>query len=1667
MKNLSKILLIFLLTSFFWSYGQNIGNEWINHSQKYLRFPVTSTDMYKIPYETLEVGFSQMGLSLQDLDPRGLKIFGRGEELAIFVKGEEKGFLASGDYIEVFCKRNDGWFDTQLYKQPWHQANPYYSLFNDTASYYITWSSALDGKRFSHENNTNFSSFTAIPYFLFTSVQHYSSNYYLGYVSGQGISRIEYDEGEGWMDGAYSTGQSRTKNIPSANVFASGPPASVEMGVASASNPAHHMRIQFAGNVIDTIFFGYKYFRFNRNVSPQNLGATTTPFVFSSINDVNSASDRQTIAFVKVEYPHTTTLQNTNTYTLKVPNFGTLPKSVLRVTSNSIATAAGDSVRIFDLSNNIRIKAIKTGTQIEALLQNYGHDKELFITSDARMLVVNSLEAVNGNGSFVDYSTLEYRNSDYLIITHSSLWNEAQQYAQYRRTQGYPQLFNPVVVNIDDLYEQFSYGIRKNPLAIRNFLKYAIANFNEVPKYLFIIGKSYRSAENSTSMPTYRKTTTWYRNTLVPTICVPPSDLIFSSGLIDPNTDHPAIPTGRLSAKNGDHVTLYLNKVREHEQAIRNPQPWMKNILHFAGSTGTHHLTLLNFLNQYRNTIQDTLFGGYVRTFRKTTTDPIQINQSDSLKNIINNGVTLMTFFGHASGIGFDISIDNPEEYSNYGKYPLIFGLSCFAGDLFTTGAGNDRGSSSEEFVLIQNKGTIAYLASVSSALDGNLHVYASQFYKNFGSLMYAKPLGNIIQQTIRNLEHLPNMKETYFDMTYHGDPAIVLNSFEKPDYVIKPENIRFSPNNITTERDSFSVIIAPKNIAKAINDSIIVKVSRTLPNNQTVDVFVRVKAPLHTDTIRLNFPVDRLNGIGNNTLRVSLDDFNEIDEIDENNNVTSVNFLITSSDIIPVYPYKYAVVPTSQISLKASTGSVFTTSGTYVFEVDTIDSFNSPFKKNQNFQSSGGILTWDLPFTLSDSTVYYWRVAKQGSSNWRESSFQYINGKSGWGQAHFHQFKENQYQFVSYNKPQRKFDFVQDIKSITAQTGYFGYGMPWTEIWFRVNSIVMGQWSCLSNTGNGMKIAVFDPISGELWRNPDDIGQIGQSICKTYTTYDADFFTSDANNRLNLQNYLDSIPNGHYVLALSHRNNYASSYSEALYQSFESNGSSQIRNLQWNNPYIIFGRKGASIGDPEVVETVAANETQIIHMNTQFSTNWSQGSITSEMVGPALQWGSLHWRFKSLENPSSDKVNLNVIGIDNFGNENIIIANLSSDSLDIYDLQNRISVQQYPYLKLQLLTKDTVYTTPSQLIRWHVVYDPAPETAIDPSVALMFHKETVEQGDSVKLRISTRNIGGVDMDSLLVTYRILKDNVPVKTFTKRLRNHPADDVLTDEISISTSNLMGINTLQVEFNPDNDQPEMYHFNNIAEFYFNVNPDRINPIMDVTFDGVHIMNGDIVSAKPQIQITLKDENPYLLLNSIQDTALFRVQLMAPGETEFKTIPFFDGTKMQMQFIPAGQNNKAFILFNAEFPVDGVYRMTVEGMDKSGNLSGNNKYSITFEVINKSTITDVMNWPNPFSTSTRFVFTLTGSELPTYFKIQIMTISGKLVREIDLSEIGPIHIGRNITQYAWDGRDQFGDRLANGVYLYRIVTNIRGEDIEKRASGASKYFTKDFGKMVIIR
>ena len=905
-----------------------------------------------------------------------------------------------------------------------------------------------------------------------------------------------------------------------------------------------------------------------------------------------------------------------------------------------------------------------------------------------------------------------------------------------------------------------------------------------------------------------------------------------------------------------------------------------------------------------------------------------------------------------------------------------------------------------------------------------------------------------------------------------HGDPAIKLNYFDKPDFEVNSTSIFYNPSYVSTEVDSFTVNVISTNLGRAVSGNFFVELKRTFPDASIVKTYLKqIPATAYKDTIAFKLPVDIDNGVGVNTIQVTLDANNVFDhEISETNNTVTVSLFIKSADIIPIYPSKYAIVPNAGITLKASTGDPFGSSKNYIFQIDTTDNFDSPLAIYQT-SHSGGVVSWQLPFALTDSTVYYWRVSLDNAQpNWRESSFQYIANKSGWGQAHFFQFKNDSYQYVTYNRPDRNFVFFNNFITLSVQAGIYPY-LPWDESWYKLNGAVMDIWSCLGDQADGIKLAVFNPVSGEPWYSHDTgnhNGPYGNNHCKAYDVAAFDFYTdyppNSAGFREKITDFINDVPNGYYILAYNHKNHFAQAYEEPLRQAFESFGSNNIRSIQDNTPYIIYGIKGEAGTAHEVSGT---NVNQTITLTDSIKTKWNAGYVKSELIGPASKWNSLHWRYKSVNNIATDSVRLAVVGIRSTGVQDTLFHGLAADSLDVYNLSTFIDAHTYPYINLIAFMKDDSMHTPAQMKRWQVLYDGVPETCLNPSAHFYFHKDTVAQGDNIIFSCAIQNIGNYDMvDSLLVAYWIVdKDRNIIPISYPHQRPHPVGDVFIDTITYSTKYLEGLNSLWINVNPNFDQPEQYSINNIGEIPFFVNADKTNPLLDVTFDGVHILDGDIVSADPKIQVVLRDENKFL---PVDDTTSFKVFLKKPGMAQPERIYFIKSGAEIISFYPATlPENVSKLEYAPGLMPDGIYELMIQAKDASQNISGKYDYKISYEIINKSTITEVLNYPNPFSTSTRFVFTLTGSEVPTYMKIQIMTISGKIVKEIDMSELGSLHIGRNITQYAWDGNDQFGDRLANGVYLYRVMAKMNDTSIELNQTAASKYFTQQFGKMYLFR
>jgi hypothetical protein len=93
--------------------------------------------------------------------------------------------------------------------------------------------------------------------------------------------------------------------------------------------------------------------------------------------------------------------------------------------------------------------------------------------------------------------------------------------------------------------------------------------------------------------------------------------------------------------------------------------------------------------------------------------------------------------------------------------------------------------------------------------------------------------------------------------------------------------------------------------------------------------------------------------------------------------------------------------------------------------------------------------------------------------------------------------------------------------------------------------------------------------------------------------------------------------------------------------------------------------------------------------------------------------------------------------------------------------------------------------------------------------------------------------------------------------------------------------------------------------------------------------------------------------------------------------------------------------------------------------------------------------VLNYPNPFVSYTEFWFSHNMPFEPLDVQVQVLTITGKLVKTINQQVVTDGFLCREIT---WDGKDDFGDKIGKGVYVYKLTvrsttTGIKAEKYEK--------------------
>lgn len=215
-------------------------------------------------------------------------------------------------------------------------------------------------------------------------------------------------------------------------------------------------------------------------------------------------------------------------------------------------------------------------------------------------------------------------------------------------------------------------------------------------------------------------------------------------------------------------------------------------------------------------------------------------------------------------------------------------------------------------------------------------------------------------------------------------------------------------------------------------------------------------------------------------------------------------------------------------------------------------------------------------------------------------------------------------------------------------------------------------------------------------------------------------------------------------------------------------------------------------------------------------------------------------------------------------------------------------------------------------------------------------------------------------------------------------------------------------------------------------------DNIGPRAKLYMNDETFISGGITNESPFFLAFLEDENG---INTASGIGHDIVAILDGDENN----PFILNDYYETELDDFTKGKVRFPLRNLAV---GLHTITFKAWDVYNNPITS---EIQFIVVGDEnvTLTHVLNYPNPFVNYTQFWFTHNRPYEPLEVQVQILTITGKIVKTINQVVNTEGFLSREIV---WDGKDDFGDKIGKGVYVYKLTvkstfTNKKTEKFEK--------------------
>ncbi|HZI01296.1 MAG TPA: type IX secretion system sortase PorU [Flavisolibacter sp.] len=220
-------------------------------------------------------------------------------------------------------------------------------------------------------------------------------------------------------------------------------------------------------------------------------------------------------------------------------------------------------------------------------------------------------------------------------------------------------------------------------------------------------------------------------------------------------------------------------------------------------------------------------------------------------------------------------------------------------------------------------------------------------------------------------------------------------------------------------------------------------------------------------------------------------------------------------------------------------------------------------------------------------------------------------------------------------------------------------------------------------------------------------------------------------------------------------------------------------------------------------------------------------------------------------------------------------------------------------------------------------------------------------------------------------------------------------------------------------------------------------DKEGPEIKAYLNDERFVNGSITNAAPVLLLHLSDSSGINTgVNGIGHDIL--ATLDNDPNQYFILNPFYEAALDHYQ--------KGTLRFQLPVLKPGTHTLKIKAWDVVNN---SNEQHLDFTVVSEEElrIDHVLNYPNPFTTRTAFWFEHNQPGIPLQVSVEIFTVAGKLIKRLSHTIITE---GNRSSEVEWDGRDEYGDNIGRGVYLYRLT--VKTADGKK----ASK-----FQRLVLMR